>query len=114
MSESEPESSNPYQSPGSPDSATLSIPTLTDLVGAVIVAILVGGTVFLGTCFGSGFVVYNYTVGHPDYEWAYGFVWIGSGFVAIMTAIFVGRRIYNGAKNLSAPKPSGDSEEKIQ
>jgi hypothetical protein len=94
-------SPNPYQSPGSEQPPEARTPTLRDIVGTTIVALLAGGTVILGTCFGTTLMRVSFTDPRAAPKWA-GPEWAGRallfvfGALGVSTALFVARRLYRG------------------
>jgi len=73
------------------------MPRFRDLAGAIIVALLAGGTVFIGTCFGSGLILFEYDPRNPNPEWLAPTVLTGCVLLGLTTAVFVGRGVYRDA-----------------
>ncbi len=105
-------STNPYEPPRSVENPAAVTPGPGAIVIYVVVGLLFGGIVFLGTCFGSAIIAFNYTYRSQNADTVFGFVWGGSILLGILTAIFVGRKMYARAVKRVAVEAADEPEEK--
>ncbi len=104
---------NPYQPPGSDHAPKASTPRFRDLVAAIVVAVLAGGSVFLGTCFGSGLILFSYTYPGPGPGWANMASEImlpGCILLGATTGLLLGRMVYNRGRNSRSDGSKSEDE----
>ena len=102
---------NPYQAPQLREGPVAGLPGPMALIGSIGVALFLGGIVFLGTCFGSGLLLFSVTYGSSYEGILFLLVWGGSALLGVLTAIFVGRRMYAGALVRAAARTRQDSDQ---
>lgn len=94
--------SNPFEAPVSRDVPVSSSPGPLALFVAILVAVFLGGIVFVGTCFGTGFLAFTFLFDGSANPYLLELAWGGSALLGILTAIFAGRRSYANARKRAA------------
>ena len=89
---------DPYQPPEVEEQTPEASPGAGAVLVAVVVAILAGGSLFLGTCFGTGLLLFEMSHGGLSDGVFMTVAFGGGGVLGVTAAFLAGRGVYRSAQ----------------